>query len=104
MLRRISRPRRSQRKSSKPRFLSGIIFLVFPFFKTGKLIDIVVGKVEQDGRSVNVRIRDDVSTRNQGVPIALDEFLSKLVKLRNERSLKHSLEKEDIAVAVPNGA
>ena len=64
----------------------------------------VVGKVEQDGRSVNVRIRDDVSTRHQGVPIALDEFISKLVKLRDERSLKHSLDKEEVGVAVPNGA
>ena len=48
--------------------------------------------MEQDGRSVNVRIRDDVSTRNQGVPIALDEIISKLVKLRDARSLNHSLE------------
>jgi threonyl-tRNA synthetase len=53
---------------------------------------IVVGQVELDGRSVNVRIRDDVSTRNQGVPIALEEFVSKLIKLKEERSLKHSLD------------
>jgi threonyl-tRNA synthetase len=52
---------------------------------------VVVGQVEQDGRSVNVRIRDDASTRNQGVPIALEEFISKLVKLRDDRSLNHSL-------------
>ena len=68
------------------------------------LIFPVVGQVEEDGRSVNVRIRDDVTTRNQGVPIALDEFVSKLVKLRDSRSLKHSLEREEVGVAVPNGA
>lgn len=52
---------------------------------------VVVGQVEQDGRSVNVRIRDDVSTRKQGVPIALKEFISKLTELRDSRSLNHSL-------------
>jgi threonyl-tRNA synthetase len=57
----------------------------------------VVGQVEADGRSVNVRIRDDVSTRNQGVPVALDEFISKLVKLRDSRSLNHSLDDESVA-------
>lgn len=62
---------------------------------------IVVGQVEQDGRSVNVRIRDDVSTRNQGVPIALDEFISKVLKLKEERSLKHSLNDDGV---VANGA
>jgi len=56
--------------------------------------------VEQDGRSVNVRIRDDVSTRNQGVPIALDEFISELIELRDSRSLMHSLEKEEAGVAI----
>jgi hypothetical protein len=60
-----------------------------------------VGQLELDGRSVNVRIRDDISTRNQGVPIALNEFISKLVKLRDERSLKHSL---DHGAGVVNGA
>jgi len=62
---------------------------------------IVVGQVEQDGRSVNVRIRDDVSTRNQGVPIALDEFISKVLKLKEERSLKHALSDDGV---VANGA
>jgi len=56
--------------------------------------------VELDGRSVNVRIRDDVSTRNQGVPIALDECLSKLIKLRDDKSLRHSLDHEGVS----NGA
>ena len=56
--------------------------------------------MEQDGRSVNVRIRDDVSTRNQGVPIALDEFISELIELRDSRSLMHSLEKEEAGVAI----
>ena len=52
---------------------------------------IVVGQVEQDGRSVNVRIRDDVSTRRQGVPVALEEFITKLTELRDSRSLSHAL-------------
>jgi threonyl-tRNA synthetase len=52
----------------------------------------VVGQQELDQKAVNVRIRDDVSTRNQGVPVALDECLAKLLKLRDERSLKHSLD------------
>ena len=52
---------------------------------------IVVGQVEQEGRSVNVRIRDDVSTRRQGVPVALEEFISKLTELRDSRSLSHGL-------------
>jgi threonyl-tRNA synthetase len=81
--------------------LNGIIFLVYISFKC-ELIRLVVGKVEQDGRSVNVRIRDDVSTRNQGVPVVLDEFVSKLIKLRDGRSLKHSLEKEEAGVALDN--
>ena len=55
--------------------------------------------MELEGRSVNVRIRDDVSTRNQGVPIALEECISKLIKLRDDRSLKHALE-----VGISNGA
>ena len=72
---------------------------IYPFSLNCILIGLVVGKVEQDGRSVNVRIRDDVSTRNQGVPIALEEFVSKLIKLRDSGSLKHSLEKEEVGVA-----
>lgn len=55
------------------------------------MLMVVVGKVEQDGKSVNVRIRDDVSTRKQGVPVALEEFVSKLTELRDSRSLSHAL-------------
>ena len=55
------------------------------------MLMVVVGQVEQDGKSVNVRIRDDVSTRKQGVPIALEEFVSKLTELRDSRSLSHAL-------------
>ena len=40
---------------------------------------------------MNVRIRDDVSTRRQGVPVALEEFISKLAELRDSRSLSHGL-------------
>jgi len=53
---------------------------------------VVVGQKELEMGAVNVRIRDDVSTRNQGVPVALEECLAKLIKLRDERSLKHSLD------------
>jgi len=55
------------------------------------MLIVVVGQVEQNGKSVNVRIRDDVSTRKQGVPIALEEFVSKLTELRDSRSLSHAL-------------
>jgi threonyl-tRNA synthetase len=54
-------------------------------------LTLVVGQQELDQKAVNVRIRDDVCTRNQGVPVALDECLAKLIKLQDERSLKHSL-------------
>jgi threonyl-tRNA synthetase len=58
---------------------------------TLRVLMVVVGQVEQDGKSVNVRIRDDVSTRKQGVPIALEEFISTLTELRDSRSLSHAL-------------
>ena len=90
MSKQISHLKRSRRKSLKRKSLNGIIFSVLPQYVLELIA--VVGQVEQDGRSVNVRIRDDVSTRNQGVPIALDEIIAKLVKLRDARSLKHSLE------------
>jgi threonyl-tRNA synthetase len=61
------------------------------FFYFVFVLMIVVGQVEQDGRSVNVRIRDDVSTRRQGVPVALEEFITKLTELRDSRSLSHAL-------------
>jgi len=89
MSKQISPLKRLRRKSLKLKFRNGIIFLVLRHVT--ELI-VVVGQVEQDGHSVNVRIRDDVSTRNQGVPIALDEIIAKLVELRDARSLKHSLE------------
>jgi threonyl-tRNA synthetase len=65
-------------------------FLLSSFYFVFVLM-IVVGQVEQDGRSVNVRIRDDVSTRRQGVPVALEEFITKLTELRDSRSLSHAL-------------
>ena len=60
-------------------------------------LTIVVGQVERDGNSVNVRIRDDVSTRNQGVPVPRDEFVRKVLQLKNERSLEHSLQDTPLA-------
>lgn len=46
----------------------------------------VVGAEESNNRQVNVRWRDDPSTQDRGKPIALDEALEKLVRLRDERS------------------
>lgn len=68
-----------------------IVAFLTTFFYFVFVLMIVVGQVEQDGRSVNVRIRDDVSTRRQGVPVALEEFITKLTELRDSRSLSHAL-------------
>ena len=46
---------------------------------------------------MNVRIRDDVSTRNEGVPVAVDAFIRGIVKLREDRSLNHALPAEEVA-------
>ena len=50
------------------------------------MIDVVVGAEEMDNRQVNVRWRDDPSTQDRGKPIALDEAVERLVKLRDEKS------------------
>jgi hypothetical protein len=55
----------------------------------------VVGQLEKNGRSVNVRIRDDVTTRNQGVPVALNDFISSLLTLKHSKSLSASLDRPD---------
>jgi threonyl-tRNA synthetase len=64
---------------------------IYSHYVVSLCLCLVVGQVEQEGRSVNVRIRDDVSTRRQGVPVALEEFISKLTELRDSRSLSHGL-------------
>jgi threonyl-tRNA synthetase len=44
-----------------------------------------VGDEEVKGRQVNVRYRDDTSAQDRGKPIALDEAVEKIRKLRDER-------------------
>ncbi|KAI1848341.1 hypothetical protein JX265_008879 [Neoarthrinium moseri] len=45
----------------------------------------VVGDEEMKGRQVNVRWRDDTSAQDRGKPIALDEAVEKLSKLKADR-------------------
>ncbi|KAH7928335.1 threonyl-tRNA synthetase [Leucogyrophana mollusca] len=52
---------------------------------------LVVGQEELDGRSVNVRNRDDVGTKAKGQMAPLDEIAEKLVQLKATRSLKNQL-------------
>lgn len=51
----------------------------------------VVGEVEQNTRSVNIRNRDDVGTKAKGQTIALDEVFEKIQNLKNSRSLENKL-------------
>jgi threonyl-tRNA synthetase len=44
-----------------------------------------VGDEEMRHRQVNVRNRDDTSSQDRGKPVPLEEAISKLVKLRDER-------------------
>ncbi|KAI1002714.1 Threonine--tRNA ligase, cytoplasmic [Podosphaera aphanis] len=57
--------------------------------RTGQLAQynfiFVVGDQEMKGREVNVRNRDDTSSQDRGKPVALQEAISKLVSLRDER-------------------
>lgn len=45
----------------------------------------VVGAEEQAARQVNVRNRDDPATQDRGKPVALDEALEKLARLKADR-------------------
>ncbi|KAK3346276.1 hypothetical protein B0T25DRAFT_460985 [Lasiosphaeria hispida] len=47
----------------------------------------VVGDDEMKNRKVNIRYRDDTSTQARDVPVALDEALEKLRKLKAERGI-----------------
>lgn len=51
----------------------------------------VVGQEELDGRSVNVRNRDDVGTKSKGEMVPLDEVTAKLVALKHGRRLENKL-------------
>ena len=39
------------------------------------------------GRQVNVRYRDDTSAQDRGKPVALDEAVEKLVKLKHDKGM-----------------
>lgn len=45
----------------------------------------VVGNEEMEQRQLNIRYRDDTDTQSRGQPVALDEAIEKLVKLRDAR-------------------
>lgn len=51
----------------------------------------VVGQEELDGKSVNVRNRDDVGTKAKGQMISLDAIEEKLVALKSSRSLANKI-------------
>ncbi|KAI7904124.1 uncharacterized protein BX663DRAFT_504060 [Cokeromyces recurvatus] len=51
----------------------------------------VVGEVEQNTRSVNVRNRDDVGSKTKGQTIPLDDVLASLQKLKQTKSLENKL-------------
>ena len=52
---------------------------------------IVVGAEERKSRTVNIRNRDDTKTQAKGALIPLDEALSKLTELKEERRLENSI-------------
>lgn len=52
---------------------------------------IVVGQQELDGRSVNVRNRDDVGTKARAEDIPLDTIIEKLISLKNNKSMSNQL-------------
>ncbi|KAF3763622.1 threonyl-tRNA synthetase [Cryphonectria parasitica EP155] len=47
----------------------------------------VVGDEEMKNRQVNIRYRDDTDTQSRGSPVALDEAIEKLVKLKNDHGI-----------------
>ncbi|TLD17561.1 uncharacterized protein PgNI_00470 [Pyricularia grisea] len=76
--------------------------------RTGQLAQynfiFVVGAEEMNGRQVNVRNRDDPATQDRGQPIALEEALEKLAKLRDDKGTynpfpKAAAEKKEAAPA-----
>lgn len=51
----------------------------------------VVGQEELDAQAVNVRNRDDVGTKAKGEMVPLEEAISKLVALKERRSIENKL-------------
>ncbi|GES81376.1 threonyl-tRNA synthetase [Rhizophagus clarus] len=54
----------------------------------------VVGAEEESSNSVNIRNRDDAGTKTKGETIPLKDALVKLVRLKDEKRLKNSLNPE----------
>ncbi|KAF8884216.1 tars protein [Gymnopilus junonius] len=52
---------------------------------------LVVGQEELDARSVNVRNRDDVGTKNKGEMVKLDTIVEQLAELKKSRRLENKL-------------
>ncbi len=63
--------------------------------RTGQLAQynfiLVVGAEEKEGKSVNIRNRDDTATQSRGVVIPLDEARQKFRALRKERRLNNTI-------------
>jgi threonyl-tRNA synthetase len=51
----------------------------------------VVGAEERDSKTVNIRNRDDQATQQRGEIVPLDEAITKLASLRDERRLENTL-------------
>ena len=51
----------------------------------------MVGAEEQKTRTVNIRNRDDPTTQKHGALIPLQDALTKLIQLRDERRLKNEI-------------
>lgn len=54
-------------------------------------------------RQVNIRYRDDTDTQSRGSPVALDEAIEKLVKLKTERVIHNPFpaEKAEVSKELP---
>lgn len=53
---------------------------------------VVVGAEEQRSGTVNIRNRDDPATQKQGELVPVEVALEKLVRLRDQRRLRNSLD------------
>lgn len=51
----------------------------------------MVGSEELESRSVNIRNRDDIGTKGKTEVIKLDEVLTKLHSLKDDRRLENKL-------------
>lgn len=94
-------------------FIFGKCKPIYPFFGRAAIkrrliltgyFAVVVGAEEMNGRQVNVRNRDDPATQDRGQPIALEEALEKLAKLRDAKGTynpfpKAAAEKKETAPA-----